>query len=51
VHLQLTSLNRPIKLVRLCDWLLQLRATPCLTVNTGCGWPWPCPGGAGCCAR
>jgi len=27
-----------------CDWLLQLRATPCLTVNTGRGWPWPCPG-------
>jgi len=38
VHLQLTSLNRPIKLVRqACDWLLQLRATLCLTVNTGRG--------------
>ena len=34
VHLQLTSLNRPIKLVK-------QRVIGCLFVNTGRRWPWP----------
>jgi len=51
-HLQLTSANHPIKVLR-------QRVVGCLFVNTGRGWPWLPPNvasessgrGAGCHAR